>query len=101
MNRIKAALLLACLIIGYADLVTTNVILNHGLGELNPFMRLAQTWLGAWWALPKLGFTFVLMFLLNRSNNHRHIAFIVAFIAMPVINNLIIIASHEMIKSLD
>ena len=55
MNWVKALLLLSCLIVGYADLVTTNVILNHGLGELNPFMRLAQTWLGAWWLIPKLG----------------------------------------------
>ena len=40
MNWVKALLLLSCLIVGYADLVTTNVILNHGLGELNPFMQL-------------------------------------------------------------
>ena len=93
MHWIKAALLLTCLLVGYADLVTTNVILNHGLGELNPFMRLTQTWLGEWWVFPKLALTFVLMFLLNRSNNSRHIAFIIAFIAMPVINNAIIIAS--------
>ena len=52
MNWVKALLLLSCLLVGYADLVTTNVILNHGLGELNPFMRLAQTWLGAWWRSP-------------------------------------------------
>jgi hypothetical protein len=35
MNWVKALLLLSCLLVGYADLVTTNVILNHGLGELN------------------------------------------------------------------
>jgi len=45
-----------------------------GLGELNPFMRLAQTWLGAWWLIPKLGLTFVVMWLLNRSNKLYHIA---------------------------
>ena len=58
----------------YADLVTTNVILSYGLGELNPFMRLAQTWLGAWWLIPKLGLTFVVMWLLSRSNNLYNIS---------------------------
>ena len=67
MNWVKALLLLSCLLVGCADLVTTNVILNHGLGELNPFMHLAQTWLGAWWLIPKLGGTFAVMLLLNRS----------------------------------
>ena len=92
MHWTKASLLLACLFIGYADLVTTNVILSHGLGELNPFMRLTQTWLGPWWVIPKLALTFVLMFLLSRSKNWRHIALIIAFTATPVINNLFIIA---------
>jgi hypothetical protein len=31
MNWVKALLLLSCLIVECADLVTTNVILNHGL----------------------------------------------------------------------
>ena len=95
MHWVKGCLLLACLVIGYADLITTNVILSHGLGELNPFMRLAQTWLGAWWIIPKLTLTFVVMWLLSRSNNHFNIALIVGFIAMPVINNLIIIAGLQ------
>jgi hypothetical protein len=88
-------MLLACLLFGCADLWTTNVILNHGLGELNPFMRLTQTWLGAWWVVPKLALTFVLMYLLGSSNNRRHIAYIVAFTSMPVINNLVIIAGLQ------
>lgn len=95
MNRVKAALLLLCLLVGYADLVTTNVILNHGLGELNPFMRLAQTWLGAWWLAPKLGLTFVVMWLLSRSNKLSHIALVIALFATPVLNNLIIIAGMK------
>ena len=95
MHWIKGCLLLACLVIGYADLWTTNVILNHGLGELNPFMRLAQTWLGPWWIFPKLALTIFVIFLLSRSNNHRKIASIIAFIAIPVINNAIIIAGLD------
>ena len=95
MNWVKALLLLSCLIVEYADLVTTNVILNHGLGELNPFMRLAQTWLGAWWLIPKLGLTFVVMWLLNRSNNLFNISLIVALCSTPVLNNLIIIAGMK------
>ena len=95
MNWVKALLLLSCLIVGYADLVTTNVILNHGLGELNPFMRLAQTWLGAWWLIPKLGLTFVVMWLLSRSNNLYKILLVVALCATPVLNNLIIIAGMK------
>ena len=95
MNWVKALLLLSCLIVEYADLVTTNVILNHGLGELNPFMRLAQTWLGAWWLIPKLGFTFVVMWLLNRSNNLYNISLVVALCSTPVLNNLIIIAGMK------
>ena len=95
MNWVKALLLLSCLLVGCADLVTTNVILNHGGGELNPFMRLAQTWLGAWWLIPKLGLTFVVMWLLNRSNNLYNISLIVALCSTPVLNNLIIIAGMK------
>jgi len=95
MNWVKALLLLSCLLVGYADLVTTNVILNHGLGELNPFMRLAQTWLGAWWLIPKLGLTFVVMWLLSRSNNLYNISLVVALCSTPVLNNLIIIAGMK------
>jgi len=95
MNWVKALLLLCCLLVGYADLVTTNVILNHGLSELNPFMRLAQTWLGAWWLIPKLGLTFVVMWLLSRSNKLYHIAFAIALFSTPVLNNLIIIAGMK------
>ena len=95
MNWVKALLLLSCLIVEYADLVTTNVILNHGLGELNPFMRLAQTWLGAWWLIPKLSLTFVVMWLLSRSNNLYNISLVVALCSTPVLNNLIIIAGMK------
>ena len=95
MNWVKALLLLSCLIVGYADLVTTNVILNHGLGELNPFMHLAQTWLGAWWLIPKLGLTFAVMWLLNCSNNLYNISLVVALCSTPVLNNLIIIAGMK------
>ena len=95
MNWVKALLLLSCLIVGCADLVTTNVILNHGLGELNPFMRLAQTWLGAWWLIPKLSLTFAVMWLLSRSNNLYNISLVVALCSTPVLNNLIIIAGMK------
>ena len=95
MNWVKALLLLSCLIVEYADLVTTTVILNHGLGELNPFMRLAQTWLGAWWLIPKLGGTFAAMWLLSRSNNLYNISLVVALCSTPVLNNLIIIAGMK------
>jgi hypothetical protein len=89
----KAVLLFCCLIAGFADLQTTNVILNHGLGEANPVMRLAQEQLGAWWLIPKIGATFLVMWLLSRSNKLSHIAFVVALISTPVLNNLIVIAS--------
>jgi hypothetical protein len=92
MNWVKALLLLTCVLLGYADLVTTNVILNHGLGELNPFMRLAQTWLGGWWLIPKLSFTFIVTWFLWRSNNLFNIFLVVAFCSTPVLNNLVIIA---------
>ena len=95
MNWVKALLLLSCLLLGYADLVTTNVILSHGLSELNPFMWLAQTWLGAWWLIPKLGLTFVVMWLLSRSNNLYNISLVVALCSTPVLNNLIIIAGMK------
>jgi hypothetical protein len=92
MTWVKALLLLACVLLGYADLVTTNVILNHGLGELNPFMWLAQTWLGAWWLIPKLGFTYFVTWLLWRSDNLYNIFAVVALCSTPVLNNLVIIA---------
>ena len=95
MNWVKALLLLSCLIVECADLVTTNVILDHGFTELNPFMRLAQTWLGEWWLIPKLSLTFVVMWLLSRSNNLYNISLVVALCSTPVVNNLIIIAGME------
>ena len=72
--------------------MTTNVILDHGLGELNPFMSLAQAWLGVWWLIPKLGLTFVVTWLLWRSNNLFNISLVVAFCFTPVLNNLVVIA---------
>jgi len=93
MKWAKSALLLACLLFGCADLLTTNVILNLGLHELNPFMRLAQEWFGVWWLIPKLSLTLVLVWLLRRSNNLVNIAMVVAFCCTPVLNNLIVIAS--------
>jgi Domain of unknown function (DUF5658) len=92
MNWVKALLLLSCTLLGCADLMTTNVILDHGLGELNPFMSLAQAWLGVWWLIPKLGLTFVLTWLLWRSNNLFNISLVVAFCFTPVLNNLFVIA---------
>ena len=92
MNWVKALLVLSCLLFGYADLMTTDKILHLGLGELNPFMQLAQAWFGVWWLVPKLGLTFVVMWLLWRSNNVYNIALVVAFCSTPVLNNLLIIA---------
>ncbi|WP_338831761.1 DUF5658 family protein [Bradyrhizobium sp. 27S5] len=91
-KRVKALLVLSILFLGCADLVTTNMILNLGLGELNPFMHIAQTWLGAWWLIPKLGLTYIMMWLLWRSTNPYNIAIVVAFCCTPVLNNLLIIA---------
>ena len=92
MNWVKALLLLSSILLGCADLMTTNVILDHGLGELNPFMSLAQAWLGVWWLIPKLGLTFVMTWLLWRSNNLFNISLVVAFCFTPVLNNLVVIA---------
>lgn len=92
MSWAKALLLLSCLLLGCADLLTTNVILDHGLGELNPFMALAQASLGVWWLIPKLGLTFVVISLLWRSNNLANISLVVAFCSTPVLNNLVVIA---------
>ena len=92
MNWVKGLLVLLALLLGYADLESTNVILSLGLGELNPLIQLAQTWFGVWWLLPKLGLTFVVTWLLWRSNNVYNIALVVAFCSTPVLNNLVIIA---------
>lgn len=92
MGWVKALLLLACILAGCADLLTTNVILDHGMGELNPFMSLAQATLGVWWLIPKLGLTFIVTSLLSRSNNLYNISLVVAFCCTPVVNNLILIA---------
>lgn len=92
---VKTLLLISILLLGCADLVTTNMILNLGLGELNPFMHIAQTWFGAWWLIPKLSLTFTVMWLLWRSNNPYNIALVVAFCCTPVLNNLLIIAGSN------
>lgn len=93
MNRVKGLLVLSVWLLGCADLATTNKILELGFGEANPFMQAAQTLLGVWWAVPKLGFTLVLMALLWRSKNIYNVALVVAFCSTPVINNLLLIAS--------
>ncbi|WMT78220.1 DUF5658 family protein [Bradyrhizobium sp. Ash2021] len=92
MSSVKALLLLSCFVFGCADLLTTNVILDHGLGELNPFMRLAQSSLGEWWLIPKLGGTFIMTLLLSRSKNIYNIGLVVAFCSTPVLNNLVVIS---------
>ncbi|MGL3214940.1 hypothetical protein ACVI1L_005960 [Bradyrhizobium sp. USDA 4516] len=92
-NCAKALLLLFCLLLGCADLVTTNVILDLGMGELNPFMSLAQTWLGVWWLIPKLGLTLLVTWLLWRSKNVYNVALVVAFCSTPVLNNLVLIVA--------
>ncbi|MHC2434724.1 DUF5658 family protein [Bradyrhizobium sp. USDA 4451] len=92
MNWVKGLLVLFVLLLGYADLESTNVILSLGLGELNPFMHLAQAWFGVWWLVPKLGLTFIVTWLLWRSNNVYNIALVAMFCSTPVLNNLAIIA---------
>ncbi|SED09756.1 DUF5658 family protein [Bradyrhizobium erythrophlei] len=92
MKFAKLFLVLSVLILGCADLATTSKILSMGLGEAYPFMHLAQTWFGAWWLIPKLALTFVIMALLWRSKNVFNTALVVAFCSTPVINNLLLIA---------
>lgn len=92
MNWVKPILLLFALLLGCLDLVTTNEILHLGMGELNPFMRLSQEWLGVWWLIPKLSLTFLVVWLLSRSKNVFNISVVVAFLSTPVLNNLILIA---------
>jgi hypothetical protein len=92
MSWVKALLLLSCLVLGCADLMTTNVILGHGMGEANPFMSWAQEMLGEWWLIPKLGGTFLVTWLLWLSTNTYNIALVVAFCSTPVLNNIILIA---------
>ena len=94
MSWIKALLLLSCIVLGCADLLTTNVILELGMSEANPIMRLAQTSLGEWWLIPKLGTTFVGAWVLSLSNNLYGIAVVVAFASTPVLNNIILIAAN-------
>ncbi|MGY3443707.1 DUF5658 family protein [Bradyrhizobium sp. USDA 4473] len=91
----KTLLVLLVLILGLADLFTTNTILNLGGGESNPFMHIAQTWLGPWWLIPKLGLTYLMMWLLWRSNKPINIALVVAFCFTPVLNNLLIITGTK------
>lgn len=88
----KTLLVLSVLVLGLADLFTTNTILNLGFGELNPFMHVAQTLLGPWWLIPKLGLTYIMMWLLWRSNNPYNIALVVALCCTPVLNNFLIIS---------
>src|SRR5260370_33967279 len=91
-SSVKALLLLSCFVFGCADLLTTNVILHAGLSEANPIMSFAQTSLGEWWLIPKLGGTFIMTLLLSRSNNLYNIALVVAFCSTPVLNNIVVIS---------
>lgn len=96
MRTLKITLLATCLLFQIGDAFTTNIILSHGLGELNPIMALAQTWLGGWWLVPKLALAGLMLWLLSLSQKPRHILGVMVLCAMPVYNNLIIIAGlHE------
>ena len=92
MSWVKALLLVSCFVVGCADFLTTNVILDHGLSEANPIMAFAQTSLGEWWLIPKLGGTFIMTLLLWRSNNLHNIALVVALCCTPVLNNIVVIS---------
>ena len=94
MSWVKGLLLLSCIVLGFADLLTTNVILELGMSEANPIMRLAQTTLGEWWLIPKLGLTFLAAWMLSLSNNLYGISAVVAFASTPVLNNIILIAAN-------
>ena len=89
---IKRILVFTVLVLGCADLLTTNKILELGFYEANPIMQAAQTWFGSWWAIPKLGATFIVMALIWHSKNVYNIALVAAFLSTPVINNLLLIA---------
>ncbi|WLA80273.1 DUF5658 family protein [Bradyrhizobium elkanii] len=89
---VKAILVLSVLIFGCADIATTNRVLELGFYEANPIMEAAQAWFGAWWIIPKLAATFIVMALLWRAKNVYNIALVAAFLSTPVINNLLLIA---------
>jgi len=91
-SLLKAMLLVCALLMGYSDLITTNEILQRGMGELNPFMWLTQEWLGEWWLVAKLGLTYLVIWLLWHGNSERQVAYVVTLIALPVYNNLFILA---------
>ncbi|QOZ52219.1 DUF5658 family protein [Bradyrhizobium sp. CCBAU 53338] len=92
MIRIKLVLILSVLALGCADLATTNRFLELGFHEANPIMAWSQTLLGQWWLIPKLVATGVVAALLWRAKNVYNVALVVAFLATPVINNLLLIA---------
>ena len=93
MSWVKALLLLSSVIVGCADFLTTNVILEHGMSEANPIMRIAQSSLGEWWLIPKLGITLLVAWMLSRSNSLYGISAVVAFASTPVLNNIVLIAN--------
>ena len=93
MGWVKALLLLSTVMLGCADFLTTNLILEHGMNEANPIMRMAQTSLGEWWLIPKLGITLLVAWMLSRSNNIYGISAVVAFASTPVLNNTVLIAN--------
>src|SRR5947199_382909 len=88
MSCVKALLLLSCIVLGCADLLTTNVILELGMSEANPIMRLAQTSLGEWWLIPNLGTTFYRAWVPSLRNNLYGIYAVGAFASTPVLNNV-------------
>ena len=87
---IKKVLLLIFVLVECADAVTTNIILSHGGGELNPFMVYAQTSLGNLWVIPKMGLAYVVLWFLSRGKKPLHIA---AVCGTTVVNNLLAIAA--------
>ncbi len=92
---LTSAMLASFALVQLADIATTRVILQRGGVEANPLMAWAQGSLGSAWMAPKLALAAIALCLLPRFRKPWHIAVAVVACAIPVISNLVVLATWQ------
>ncbi|NKB59617.1 MAG: hypothetical protein GKS00_25135 [Alphaproteobacteria bacterium] len=85
-----ALIALSVIVVGVLDAMSTNAGLLAGAVEVNPLMAMAQSSLGEWWVVPKIGLSLItamIVVLRPARTVFACVAIVVAFNAVIVLNN--------------
>ena len=86
MTKHKRLLLLAFVLLQFADVFTTRQVLAAGGYEANPVGVWAMTTFGFWWPVPKLALMLACALAITRWRT-RYVAPAVALMTLVVLNN--------------